>query len=392
MRIVVTTSQNMAGVVEKKVNTINISPFDTTPKALIDAKGDLLTGISAGVLDNLPVGTDGHVLIADSAQTNGMKWGIPSSSGAMVLHNNDASDHALGTVVIIDPSVDYGVKKTTDAGDPKVYAIAVETVSSGTDGLYSQSGQLEVLVQGNVSRGQWLICSTTSGRAAASTYNKPTNGAIGIAQTAYAGGGAGSVIALVDIDLGSTAPLQQLATKTKNSGASPLTTAHTTDAGTDLLIVRIVGPSSGTTYTSCTYNGTGMTGVAGANGYAQLYYLRNPSIGTYNIVLTASSACALYATNYAGSQSTPLRTSVSNALSALTSSSLSPTSAVGDIVLDVLRMGVADWSVTGGQTEETNNDSSLYASYKAGGAGSTTVSWAGASGNGCHLAFAIAGS
>jgi hypothetical protein len=397
MRIVVTTTQGIAGIVEKKTQTINISPFDTTPKSLIDDKGDLLVGLSAGTLGKLSLGTDGNVLIADSTQTEGIKWGpSPSAGGTFECYNNDGVTHALGTVVIVDPSVDYGVKKTTSDGDPKVMAIAVESVGAASLGDYAQTGLLEVLVQGNVSRGMWLVCSTTSGRARAAGYIKPTSGGIGIAQTEYAGGAAGSVYALVDIDLNSTAPLQMLTTVSTNKGnSSAFTTAHTTDPGTDLLLVRLVGA---VTPTSVTFNGTGMTLHDSQSNAGFIYYLRLPSIGTYNIVVNYGSAqdWIIVASNYAGSQSTPLRAASKTVLTA-TSVSLTPTSAVGDIVIDVLKVVTSGWGPTAGQTQDLANQGPQNTFYegisrKDGAAGSTTMSWGGSNASVVYLACAISGS
>lgn len=49
--------------------------------ATIDAKGDLRVGTADNTEDNLPVGSDGQVLTADSAQTMGVKWATPSAGG-----------------------------------------------------------------------------------------------------------------------------------------------------------------------------------------------------------------------------------------------------------------------------------------------------------------------
>jgi hypothetical protein len=40
----------------------------------ITAKGDLIVGTGSGTFDNLPAGTNGHTLVADSVETTGLKW------------------------------------------------------------------------------------------------------------------------------------------------------------------------------------------------------------------------------------------------------------------------------------------------------------------------------
>jgi hypothetical protein len=50
----------------------------------IDAKGDLVVGTGADTFSRLAVGTNGHTLVADSAETTGLKWAAPAS-GALTL-------------------------------------------------------------------------------------------------------------------------------------------------------------------------------------------------------------------------------------------------------------------------------------------------------------------
>lgn len=47
----------------------------------IDAKGDLIPGTGADTFSRLPVGANGTVLTADSAESTGLKWATPSGSG-----------------------------------------------------------------------------------------------------------------------------------------------------------------------------------------------------------------------------------------------------------------------------------------------------------------------
>jgi hypothetical protein len=52
----------------------------------ITAKGDLIVGTGNATFDNLPAGTNGHVLTADSTVSpSGLKWSAPAAGGGMTL-------------------------------------------------------------------------------------------------------------------------------------------------------------------------------------------------------------------------------------------------------------------------------------------------------------------
>jgi len=50
----------------------------------ITAKGDLIVGTGNATFDNLPVGTNGYTLVADSAQSTGLKWAAPAGGGKVL--------------------------------------------------------------------------------------------------------------------------------------------------------------------------------------------------------------------------------------------------------------------------------------------------------------------
>lgn len=78
----------------------------TLPATLVEAKGDLIAGSSAGNADNLSVGSDGTVLTADSAQSLGVKWAsvFPSQIGNSGKYlTTNGSTTSWGTIA--DPSV-----------------------------------------------------------------------------------------------------------------------------------------------------------------------------------------------------------------------------------------------------------------------------------------------
>ena len=60
------------------VEILTFSPFVITnavDQTLVDVKGDLIVGTADNTVTRVGVGGDGQVLLADSSQTSGVRWG-----------------------------------------------------------------------------------------------------------------------------------------------------------------------------------------------------------------------------------------------------------------------------------------------------------------------------
>ena len=137
----------------------------------ITAKGDLIVGTGSGTFDNLPAGTNGYTLVADSSVSpTGLKWAAPSS-GALTL----ISSTTIGTTVS---------------------SIAVTNVFSSTYDNYL------ILITGGVMSAspnfQLQLGSTTTGYYESTYYFGPASGTINpdpgnnVANFRYAGTGSTS--------------------------------------------------------------------------------------------------------------------------------------------------------------------------------------------------------
>jgi hypothetical protein len=66
-------------------DTLDAADVGAVANTLADAKGDLIAASGADTWVRLPVGTNGHVLTADSAETAGVKWAAGGGGGSTLV-------------------------------------------------------------------------------------------------------------------------------------------------------------------------------------------------------------------------------------------------------------------------------------------------------------------
>lgn len=105
---------------------------------IVDAKGDLLVGSANDVVDNLTVGANNTVLVADSAQTLGVKWAVISNTILDDMPQATVKGRAVGA----------GTGDPTDLTATQLNAIV------GTADLFVPSNTITVGASSDEGRGQ----------------------------------------------------------------------------------------------------------------------------------------------------------------------------------------------------------------------------------------------
>jgi|694.fasta_scaffold81332_2 hypothetical protein len=124
-----------------------------------DAKGDLIVGTGADTFSRLAVGTNGHTLVADSAQTTGLKWAAPAGGGkvlqvvqatfstATTVTSTSFTDTGLS--VSITPSsatskvLIYGVQQVFAERNETTVGVGIQLVRTSTAVWISGTGGYE---------------------------------------------------------------------------------------------------------------------------------------------------------------------------------------------------------------------------------------------------------
>lgn len=201
MKIYIQESNTIANVTERRDRIIEIADFtlagDRIAASLATAAGQIPVSTAAEVWAVLAApGASGLVLTSNLTEQKKMLWAALVTGGKAMLTNKSGSNLAKGAFAIIDTANDSAFKTTTSINDPLALGVLAEAINNDAQGLVTILGlEVDILVQGNVTRGNYLVASATAGRAADGGAS-PSAGAIGRALTGWTGA-AGTVTALI---------------------------------------------------------------------------------------------------------------------------------------------------------------------------------------------------
>ncbi len=129
---------------QNRISLLETQESDNVELATITAKGDLIVGTGSGAVSNLAVGTNGYILMADSAQTTGIKWTDPTATlvakslynakGSILVPTAASTPAALavgtnGYILMADSAQTTGVKWT----DPTATLISKSLLTTKGD-------------------------------------------------------------------------------------------------------------------------------------------------------------------------------------------------------------------------------------------------------------------
>jgi hypothetical protein len=132
---------------------------DYIAKSLTTTKGDLIVATGASTPARLAVGTDTHILIADSSQASGVRWGAPSAGSPTVsLTNANAGTIVIGAPVYASAAGQVDKARANASGTASVVGLVYDaSILTTAAGLIQTDGVV------TATTGQWDAVAGTSG-------------------------------------------------------------------------------------------------------------------------------------------------------------------------------------------------------------------------------------
>lgn len=154
MRLVaiLVSTQATAGTWAAVPTDIRRADLASVLDSLLTTKGDLLVKDANGRLQRLPVGTDNHLLTADSAQTLGVKWAASSAGdNASTLTNATFAISVAANAITIALKTKAGTDPS--ASDPVTVGFRHATLTGGTYVVRTITAALSLVVPSGATLG-----------------------------------------------------------------------------------------------------------------------------------------------------------------------------------------------------------------------------------------------
>lgn len=164
----------------------NLDPSGSVSKSIIDAKGDLIVGLSSDNPSKLSVGSNNFILTADSSQTLGVKWAAPAvtETNTVTLTNKTLTAPTITSPLISGTStIAQILESSTFSATSATGTINYDVLSNGSVTYYTSeaSGNWTLNIRGNSTTS--LNTMMSNGQALTIVF-LVTNGATPYYQTA----------------------------------------------------------------------------------------------------------------------------------------------------------------------------------------------------------------